>query len=91
MIRSFKDRRTEDFFGGENIRKFSGFKKAAERKLDSAVRLGDLAASPRIDWRNYRETAPGNTVSGSTTNGGFVLRGKMTVRTTLKSWTIIKR
>lgn len=49
MIRNFKDRRTEDFFGGENIRKFSGFKKAAERKLvmlDSAVRLGDLAASP---------------------------------------------
>ena len=49
MIRSFKDRRTEDFFSGEIIRKFSGFKKAAERKLvmlDSAVRLGDLAGSP---------------------------------------------
>ena len=49
MIRSFKDRRTEDFFGGQNVRQFSGFKKAAERKLvmlDSAVKLGDLAASP---------------------------------------------
>jgi proteic killer suppression protein len=46
MIRSFKDRRT----GGDNVRQFSGFKKAAERKLvmlDSAVKLGDLAASPR--------------------------------------------
>jgi len=43
------DRRTEDFFGGENIKQFSGLKKAAERKLvmlDSAVKLGDLAASP---------------------------------------------
>ena len=49
MIRSFKDRKTEDFFGGENVRQFSGFKKTAERKLvmlDSAVKLGDLAASP---------------------------------------------
>ncbi len=49
MIRSFKDRRTEDFFGGDKVRKFSGFRKAAERKLvmlDSAVMLGDLAASP---------------------------------------------
>ena len=49
MIRSFKDRKTEDFFGGKNVRQFSGFKKAAERKLvmlDSAVKLGDLAASP---------------------------------------------
>lgn len=49
MIRSFKDRKTEDFFGGEYVRQFSGFKKAAERKLvmlDSAVKLGDLAASP---------------------------------------------
>jgi len=49
VIRSFKDRKTEEFFGGENVRQFSGFKKTAERKLvmlDSAVKLGDLAASP---------------------------------------------
>ena len=49
MIRSFKDRKTEDFFGGVTVRQFSGFKKVAERKLvmlDSAVKLGDLAASP---------------------------------------------
>ena len=49
MIRSFKDRKTEDFFGGEHVKQFSGFKKTAERKLvmlDSAVKLGDLAASP---------------------------------------------
>jgi toxin HigB-1 len=49
MIRSFKDRKTEDFFGGANVRQFASFKKVAERKLvmlDSAVTLGDLAASP---------------------------------------------
>jgi len=49
MIRSFNDRKTEDFFSGDNVRQFPGFKKAAERKLvilDSAVKLGDLAASP---------------------------------------------
>jgi plasmid maintenance system killer protein len=49
MIRSFKDRKTEDFFGGDNVRQFSGFKKVAERKLvilDSAVKLGDLSATP---------------------------------------------
>jgi plasmid maintenance system killer protein len=49
MIRSFKDRKTEDFFGGENVRQFASFKKVAGRKLvmlDSAVTLGDLAASP---------------------------------------------
>jgi proteic killer suppression protein len=49
MIRSFKDRSTADFFGGENVRKFSSFKKVAERKLvmlDSAVKLSDLAVIP---------------------------------------------
>ena len=49
MIRSFKDRRTEDFFAGENVRRFSGFKKTAERKmvmLDSSTSLRDLAGIP---------------------------------------------
>jgi plasmid maintenance system killer protein len=93
MIRSFKDRKTEDFFGGDNVRQFSGFKKVAERKLvilDSAVKLGDLSATPGNNWKSYRETGPDNTVSGSMTNGGSVLLGKMTVRMTSKLWTIIK-
>jgi addiction module HigA family antidote len=54
MIRSFKDRKTQDLFGGDNVRQFSGFKKVAQRKpvmLDSAVTLGDLAASPETDWK----------------------------------------
>ena len=49
MIRSFKDRKTEDFFTGKTAKKFSGFKKAAERKLtivDSAVQLRDLRSPP---------------------------------------------
>jgi len=56
MIRSFKDRRTENFFGGQNVRQFSGFKKVAERKLvmlDSAVKLGTLPAVQEIDWKSY--------------------------------------
>ena len=49
MIRSFKDRRTEIFFAGESVRRFSGFKKTAERKmvmLDSSTSLRDLAGIP---------------------------------------------
>ena len=49
MIRSFKGRATEDFFAGERVKRFSGFKKAAERKLvilDSATSLRDLAETP---------------------------------------------
>ena len=49
MIRSFADRKTEKFFSGERIKTFSGFKKAAERKLvmlDSAEVLVDLLIQP---------------------------------------------
>lgn len=49
MIRSFADRKTEKFFSGERIKTFSGFKKAAERKLvmlDSAELLVDLLVRP---------------------------------------------
>ena len=49
MIRSFADKKTEKFFSGERIKTFSGFKKAAERKLvmlDSAEELVDLLVPP---------------------------------------------
>lgn len=49
MIKSFKDKKTEDFFAGKSIKEFSGFKKTAERKLtmlDSATLLKDLASPP---------------------------------------------
>jgi len=49
MIKSFKDKKTEEFFGGKAVKQFSGFKKAAERKLtmlDSASELRDLLAPP---------------------------------------------
>lgn len=45
MIRSFRDRRTEQFFAGATVREFSSFRKVAERKLtmlDSASALQDL-------------------------------------------------
>ena len=49
MIRSFADKKTEKFFSGERIKKFSGIKKAAERKLvmlDNAEELVDLVIPP---------------------------------------------
>ena len=45
MIRSFRDKKTESFFSGEVVKEFSGFRKAAERKLtmlDSASDIKDL-------------------------------------------------
>lgn len=49
MIRHFRDKKTERFFSGETVKEFSGFKKAAERKLtmlDNASDLKDLLAPP---------------------------------------------
>jgi len=49
MIKNFKDKHTEEFFSGRAVKQFSGFKKAAERKLimlDSATELRDLLAPP---------------------------------------------
>ena len=45
MIRGFKDKKTESFFSGETVKEFTGFRKAAERKLtmlDNASDLKDL-------------------------------------------------
>ena len=49
MIRDFRDRKTQQFFAGEMVKGFSGFKKAAERKLtmlDNASDLKDLLSLP---------------------------------------------
>jgi proteic killer suppression protein len=49
MIRSFRDKKTEGLFSGRMAREFSGFRKAAERKLtmlDNASDLKDLRSSP---------------------------------------------
>ena len=49
MIRGFKDRRTERFFGGQPVRDLQGFADQAARRLtvlDSAVSLRDLAGLP---------------------------------------------
>ena len=45
MIRGFRDKKTQQFFGGEMVKEFSGFRKVAERKLtmlDNAADLKDL-------------------------------------------------
>ena len=49
MIRSFRDRKTERFFGGQVVRDFQGFADQAARRLtilDSAEALRDLAGLP---------------------------------------------
>jgi toxin HigB-1 len=49
VIRSFRNRETEAFFGGKRIKKFDGFKDQATRRLqmlDDAVELRDLARIP---------------------------------------------
>jgi toxin HigB-1 len=49
MIRSFRDKKTERFFSGEMVKEFSGFRKAAERKLtmlENASDLKDLLSPP---------------------------------------------
>lgn len=49
MIRSFRDKKTQLFFAGAMVKEFSGFRKAAERKLtilDNASDLKDLLAPP---------------------------------------------
>lgn len=55
MIRDFKDKKTERFFSGETVKEFSGFAKAAERKLtmlDNASEVRDLLSPPgnRLEW-----------------------------------------
>jgi len=49
MIRSFRDRATEQLWHGEFVRRFQGFEKQAVRKLDMlhhAKHLGDLRVPP---------------------------------------------
>jgi proteic killer suppression protein len=49
MIRSFRDKDTEAFYGGERVRRFEGFASQAERRLqilDSASTLEDLIKLP---------------------------------------------
>jgi len=49
MTRSFRDRETRSFFEGQRVAAFQGFARQAARRLvllDSAEKLGDLAALP---------------------------------------------
>jgi toxin HigB-1 len=49
VIRGFRDKKTQLFFAGEMVKEFSGFRKAAERKLtmlDNASDLKDLLSPP---------------------------------------------
>ncbi len=49
MIRSYRDKKTEAFAGGEFVKDFQGFSRQAEKRLeilDAAEIVSDLAALP---------------------------------------------
>jgi proteic killer suppression protein len=49
MIKSFKDKKTENFYAGNFVKEFSGFERQAIRRLqilDSATSLNDLKELP---------------------------------------------
>ena len=49
MIRSYRDKKTENFAGGEFVKDFQQFGRQVEKRLeilDAAESLGDLAALP---------------------------------------------
>lgn len=49
MIKSYRDKKTEDFAGGKFVKHFQGFRRQAEKRLeilDAAESLADLAALP---------------------------------------------
>jgi hypothetical protein len=84
VIRSFRGKKTELLFAGQDVKEFSGFRKVAERKLtmlNSAFDLKDLLAPAG----NRLEKLKGGTVSESTTSGGSVSRGWLTDPMTWRS------
>lgn len=59
MIKSYRDKATEAFANGQFVKKFQGFSRQAEKRLeilDAAEILGDLAALPS----NRLEALSGN-------------------------------
>ena len=59
MIRSFRDKRTEKFFDGRQVKEFRAFERQAARRLhilDSATSLRDLMNLPS----NHFEALHGN-------------------------------
>ena len=62
MVRGFKDKKTESFFAGEAVKEFSGFRKAAERKLtmlEGASELRDLSSPPGNRLEKLKGDRPG--------------------------------
>ena len=49
MIKSYRDKRTQEFAEGKRIKEFEGFRRQAEKRLDildAATSLADLQALP---------------------------------------------
>ena len=57
MIKHFKNRATEQFFKGKQVKKFESFRQQAERRLqiiDSAASLDDLRNLPSNRFESLR-------------------------------------
>lgn len=76
MITSFRDKHTETFYRGERVAAFSGFGRAAERKLDQLMQRLRWATLPvrAIASKCSRTTVTANGAYGSTISGGYVQR-----------------
>jgi proteic killer suppression protein len=79
MILGYRDKRTRELAAGKRVKAFSGFRRAAELRLDrldAATSLADLAALPGKGLRHSAETEKDSTGFASMTNGGSVSNGR---------------
>ena len=86
MIRSFRDKDTEKFAGGESVRRFRSFERVAYRKIKylmAAISLEDLRVPPGnrlealsgTDWKHFPATGSASIPYESTTNGEYASYG----------------
>ena len=92
MIRGFKDRRTERFFGGQFVRAFHGFSDQVTRRLtvlDNAASLQDLARLPSNRLEALSGDRAGQYSIRINRQWRICFRWEMTDRMTWRSWTTI--
>ena len=77
MIKSFRDKDTQRVFERQRVPGLSP-------ELDAAETLNDVRSHPETGSRSLRGTAPDNTASVSTTNGGSVFSGATVTRMRLR-------
>lgn len=92
MIVSFKDKQTAAVADG-TVRKGFPFEMVRRAQqllavMEAAISIEDLRSRLETVLRSFLATGKGNTLCGSTSNGGFVLYGRSRGREMSKLWTI---